>query len=639
MSVYVELKYTNIVSLVHKNVPECVIREIFQCLFRGKFEDTINNKESYELLLHKINTNKSYSIEIDKNGNINAEYYPYIAKFINPSVSWNTSSLLKAFSHIVSYLTPFNVETICEKKEEDYIIGLQTPIHPYAYSACILYSICLKHKINVSFETSIDMMALAVKYILWKPSIDIREQIKMYVRKAPVTELLKIFPLIPYNYLSQTIKQNKPQHTNIDIFKLTNSYPNDPITYEGLLEAINAKGCNNQCEAVARSIIDFSIDVSKAKNPMAEYLQLEKLYDNYGKRYLDYYNPFDPFLLEKWKMDHCLLSLDYTFNPILPVEFYSEKNIRELSIEYGHLESDLRHQNGYELLQIDYLSELFLPGNASNKVISGKDEIMTTPIEREDVNNYSFDQLTTFISNTNEYMVISYRELADLFSHNKNFIQPINQMLTFSPICIRRLQKLCQMKYTYETIDGINDRKNLLYAITQTEIYQNSGNKYLRLFLDTYLYGSSDQKSYISDAIDSLFLYAMSLRGYLGKEEEEYPVKEAPVDNQDEVDLFVDKCMRIAVEKINIVKEKCNIDIYDMPLMIHRNGEYILSTQIGTGLTLGERINIVEKAEQDDTIESCIRKSSNWVTASVCKMYELIGITCPINIDLLREIS
>jgi hypothetical protein len=128
------------------------------------------------------------------------------------------------------------------------------------------------------------------------------------------------------------------------------------------------------------------------------------------------------------------------------------------------------------------------------------------------------------------------------------------------------------------------------------------------------------------------------MRGWLGYED--YPIIEAPVSYDKEIEVALNVTQSIAKYKEERSKNKNIGNIIDsLPLVKYKDEEYLVSKNKHDGFTIGDRIEIVIKGKDNPTVYSCIRISSNYICSSVHKYSLILGLPAPFNIHKLRYIS
>jgi hypothetical protein len=599
-----QLNHLAIVGLINKNTPFCVIQEICLSLFKGTFnadmdESIINN------IIYRINTNDNPEITLPPSNNDLAK----IARFINPSTEWNRQSLLQAHSFFSSYMGLGKTKL---PQNSNFVIGKPTPQHPEAYSACILYRLCLDNEIPTSRSTSLELMAMTVKSLVVSFG-DLRRTMIQCVREASRETLIKMINCSSPHLLGGMFMSELPLDASKYIAPIAQgSHMTDNVSYESILASYklirnssvtSSPRTRSECIALAASV--FKIDL------LFDLENIWKSYAHLGKPTLQI---------------HPIQNLELHFNPNIPYELYTDKQLKQLALREGYLEAEIRRQQPYELLQLAYLDETFYPGDLSDG------EQKMSLIYGDELETMNADCVVTYGIRAGKRQVFTYEELADHFKTNKNFFHPLSKT-TLTDRAIRKLKTLANDSYQLET--GRDARSRLLSSITLVEIFQNDKAIKIQEFYD--FYEITAQKELVQQLLHRFFRYSMALRGWLGNNEK-YPLEIAPVDNPYDVEVFASECITEFESYIEKLKKEQNYDFTCLPLLLYRNGSFIISDDKENGLTIGDRMNLVKEADENK-LEACIRRSSNWFTSCAYRYMQLIGVNPPFDINEMREIS
>jgi hypothetical protein len=126
------------------------------------------------------------------------------------------------------------------------------------------------------------------------------------------------------------------------------------------------------------------------------------------------------------------------------------------------------------------------------------------------------------------------------------------------------------------------------------------------------------------------------MRGWNGTSKT-FPLKEAPVYDQDSVDLRVDRSISEFNSKFN-EKMMCNV-VPGLTLLSYKNGVYTVITDPTKGLTIKDRLTIVGAKDRMTNVNSCIRISSNYLLATAHFYMMAIGLKSEIDIRLMSHIA
>ena len=381
-----------------------------------------------------------------------------------------------------------------------------------------------------------------------------------------------------------------------------------------------------EIEAVILGALNYKIDISDAQDPIKEYRHLRETSMEGG-----IYIPKDTKLMETYKRDQYGLRLDITFNPRLPRVIYAPEDLKALAISEGYLESDFRFADAYELLQTSYIMNNFYHGKLPE--LTNR----TTPIYLEKIKSIDNNVMLSYGVKGMGMIGIRYGELAKTFMSSLTFKSPfdINEVIDLR--LIRKLKNLCQLNRVVDNNEeAMDERRELFEAISKVELFiSEKGEKALELF-EIYKYSSNEIRHQIELCINKLLELSMNLRGWLGIGD--YPIANAPVDDQEQVDIKV---------TVNLSKFYQQCDelgtigqlILSLPLLEYRGGQFIASSDENNGLTIGDKLEILKRGHEADAIYSCIRISSNWLAATVYRYMQILGLPEPFNITLLRRIT
>ena len=79
--------------------------------------------------------------------------------------------------------------------------------------------------------------------------------------------------------------------------------------------------------------------------------------------------------------------------------------------------------------------------------------------------------------------------------------------------------------------------------------------------------------------------------------------------------------------------------ILDLPLLKISGGEFQPVASEESGKTIRGRLHIVKSGDDHATYDSCIRLSSNLLAITCWRYMEVLGMSTPFDIEMLREIS
>lgn len=530
--------------------------------------------------------------------------------------------MMDAFEFLKGYmLGNFNIPL-------NFEVGYQSKKNIRAINNCVLYRLCKKYHIQTTVNTTTTQMERAIKLLSMSES-SLNDNLNRYFLKA--TKNNKINFLLNTNIFNNNNFNNNFDFNNNDF----NNNKRNGVDY-GMFDSIIGNFGNNDyllgeiqpkndTESIYLAAKLYKIDLSFASNPKEEYksLVLSNNRENPG-----IYMPNDFDILQLYVLNPDILRIDVNFNPELPYLLYNKNDLKEMATICGYKSSDFQTEGLYELLQLSLLDMNFYFGHQFG--IKNK----YSPIY-----NYQIDAIDNGIlicygtkwARDNNLMAFRANELAFSFRNNKNFMNPIDNKTIFGQNAIKKLKNLCRKTFIGESEHNTKERLDLYHAIIETEIFVDDSKLKARNFLIYYQNADIIVKKWCKDVLNCLFDIAMMMRGWLGTGP--YPITIAITEDKD-----FRKVEENVLVKILQLKELCeeNKIIWNLPLMYYRE-EFVISADVGQGLTIGDRINIVETGDTGE-ITSCIRLSSNWLTYSSYYYIQLIGADLPFEVSNLRNI-
>ena len=609
-----------ICDVINNNTPACVLLEIAGAHgFKFNAAD-VNTPGFGNLLLENILTGTITNIVVNENGKLVnlAKDLPYIARFINKEASWKgTVELFKAFNFLMSFATH---EDCLNKLPQNFLVGAQTPENPQAINACVLYKICNYHRLQLNYHTTLKQMEFAVRMLIETPASLIRRSELFISKFATKNDLVNILLLSP-----NVIEDPKPEQSE----PYDNYYqlPPSHITHDQLRELhsclYNITSLQNRVEpsthygAVALAMINFNIDISRCKNPIAEYACLKLV----GLRE---YQPQDPWMKYWYNRNSALFDLNKTFSPNFPENYYNQSNLARLGLKEGYNQSELACNSIYELLQIAYVTNTFYQGELFT--LTEKE----TSLLREEISTVPYLELYSYGQIEGISRPITLDELIELFENNQNFNNPFDKKSLLSSLAIAKLKNLLQSAASDKHL-------RLLAIINSIEMFNKAKDNQTRQLITVYRNAQAENRDLIVTLLNSLLHVGLHMRGWMGGNQP-YPLQKAPVDDEIAVSLKVTE----AISRFeNLVRSsgKIGLLISELPLVQYKDGQYCISTDSIDGRTIMERIRIVKEGENTGNVSSCIRLTSNWICASAHKYLVAIGKLAPFDITLMRSIS
>jgi hypothetical protein len=525
-----------------------------------------------------------------------------IARYINPTqtVQWpNSETLLDAFR----FLQQFNVPD--EKLPEiprSFHIGLQTPQQPHAWNACVLYRYCCKFQLPLTFETTLDQMATAMKCQVWSDTELRRVFSQVISRQAVHPTLISFIMQIP-NFFEQipprgsvapTITERKRQTLDPEQLRLCQA---ELLNLPNLQRRISPQ---NTVEAIVLAAMLHRVNIRTAANPMEVFM---------------------------WSSFRDYSRLGAQFDSHLPESLYTREELHGLALAEGFTEDELKAGNVFELLQVAELTNTFYHGQQPEA------KNTETPFSADEIKTLPPDLIVCYGARNAQMQALTYPELVSQFQAQNFFTNPFEtDGSKFSRQTVRKLKLLCEGKYEAESKLGGEARGNLLRIIQGIEVRSATASDKIR---ELYSTACRDEKQLLSlhETLEQLLVVAMTMRGWFGPEHP-YPLADAPVHNQHEVDVKVTGAIA-QFDKL-CAEGPFGQNILQLPLVLFQDGEYKVSRDEGKGRTIAERLAIVKAGT---TTEACIRLSSNWLLSSAYRYLQAIGFQPNFRLEEMRLIS
>ena len=624
-------------------------------------------------------------------------------RFVNadPCLRWRNSQIQKAVDYLFSFRdAPDKLAFV----GSNFIVGKQTPTNHTLTNYCMLYRICIINGIPVSHQTSSLAMESSVRYLFMSETALrglLHERFMSLTTTDIVATLSRSHPGAPHTAAQRVASDCPVGHSDLQ------------RVYTEILNTEELqKRCTpiNNIEAIAFAAFSFEIDISAAENPIGQYLELQRL--SLGSRGtgvppvvpLGTGSPRgtgappggtgapsgvphrldlnDTKLKVITRINPNLLNLAKFFNPLFPVEYYSEATINELfTLEYGprpeqapvatffgvvinQARDEPTIASKYQDLQIAYLMETFHAGFHPN-TINTETAIDLTPIA-----SLRNEEVVSFgVRGAPAMYCISYRELATMFLELKYFSNPFVTegehcgRVLFTTAMIDKLLRITE-------IDPNGHKNNLHQSIMAVRQYIKLEEERSLDIVRRYRESSPEQRQDIESALRALLNVGMYMRGWTGEWSGRYTfptttgrgtsltetitpygaaVAGISVETPEQ-QYEINRRVTMGLEELRRSAEKlvprCNF--LDLALWEFRTARTFSASDTGyikcrdpkDGLTIRGRIAIIGQGEHPDApIESCIRMSSNWLCATAAYYMGKIGMTVPFNITSLRQIS
>ncbi len=511
--------------------------------------------------------------------------------------------------------TPINIENI----------GPVTRNCPHSLNACFLYRICRVHNLSMHPEVTLEGLTIMAKLLFEPINISIELINSMLVRgtEGRKNEILPLLALLPNSYLSPRIpplslsvlESEPPSYDSLFALLEDRHFTSMALSQNGQVR--RGYMPKNDIEATALAAHTFGINLFYSRNHLKEYRIIRN-------SELSRYQPVDSAMAEIYRKNKDLIQLRI-FEPRMPEAFYNSSTLLTAAEYEGYSMENVHHDSPYELLQLAYLSETFHLGwfpNIQNH---------HTPFSEEDLESLDPNTLICFGCRADHLMALELSELTSMFRGNGNFRNCIPGFRGHFPdISIRKLKLICQNLGTPQSLECIREIDAIDSLISTASVTLNT-------FAKRYFELSESEQRKILVMLNNLLELSMYMRGWDGRSIETYPIMKAPVDNQNLVDIRVTE----AVNKFEISMEQSPMTslIKSLPLIKFEGGRFLVSNDAVNGRTLGDRVAMMKRGENESNINSCIRLTSNWLAASCYRYFQVLKLQVPFEIETLRWIT
>jgi hypothetical protein len=613
MAEYV-LNRIKITGKLNERTPRCVVSEIIRahniCISKP-----INTIED---LLKDIKTIESYRC-LSIREPFSSRDLRLLASYVNIDCNtWTKSSLLKAYDHLHN----FNKENT---KEVFY--GQKTYEELEAYNACMLYSLCVHHKIQTSWKMTPEVMVYMIKQMCLSLE-SLREQLSNSIDKLNKSSIINLLNKItefdtfepsnnPVIYVKETPKGKLPPILNLEPSQLSESL-NKHRDSNYILKQINPK---THYDAIILAALIYKINLTESTQPFEEYMKIKDC------KFLSLYIPVDLKFRKRYLTNPEWYNLSLYWEPKLNF-IYDETAIKKLCSYEGFDQEDFRAFGFDSLLQISRISlNVFLGKN----VYGQEDYTAIDLIDFKELNNN--DCLTLGNIETKTMKTYTFNELADFFIINKNYINPEKLNESLEPRIVRKIKiyasKLGHFKML-EAIEVVN--KWLSYSTEYTE-------KIRTIYI---------KNNKIVDILYKIIECGMYMRGWKVTSQK-YPLNEASTTYEklenasQKIEINVSESIGLVYEKLKEYSEDEIKIISSLPLMkMTMNKDvinYIITPDPDDGTSMIDRLQIVLKGDKHKNMKSCIRLSSNILLVSTYYYLLSLGVSEPFNIRELDHIS
>lgn len=584
-------------------------------------ELTKNRDEMCQILTKKFEKTSSFYIPLleDEIGSA--------IKFINPDHpgGWTEDALIDA----LSWINEFTKRPVAPKSS--FYFGLQTPTSTRSYNSIMLYRILYDAGIKVDFNVSDYRMAQLVTIMVTQIN-SARDLIYHHIiEKLEMKDLIKIYnhglDMLPLTIESKLEIQPPTLYTFSQLEGARKLFSDQRY----LLERIQPM---NSAEAIALAAKLYTIDISSASDPLDEYYYLKLRQNNF-------YIPKDAKMKEiVLEAGSNKFNLNVNFNPKLPEGFYMYDHLNDMALSEGYTFEDIEDESAYSLLQLSYHTDTFYHGKEPiifNSETLG-DEIPISQLPREITLCYG-------TRNNNTMYAFRYQDLDKYFravqSLKNPILYPVNGIRLFdSPLFgdrnIRKLKELCSYRYNSDKEEYVAERKSLLTTIIEIEQLNDTNYQKLMEFVNKWKHQPISVRFLIIEAIHKLLSMAMHMRGWSG--EDSLPIEGSVKIPENDISLMVTQDI-IEFENICGLLGEFGKEFLDLPIYIYEDREYISSHDQEIGRTIKERLEIVKRGEEHESINSCIRMSSGWFMCTAQYIYYSLQGLNLFDIERFRDIS
>lgn len=577
--------------------PVCVLREICESCGLNfddfKYHDSISRCKVPAL-------RKGWRTRMDRDD------VKLLSIYVNPNVVWTRKSLILCFDFLnlshrymhISSMKGFGRQSI--GKEQNL-------------NCCMLYRQCKIRKIKVFRDTSMEKMINLIDLYDRMSIKDIRESLLVIDNKSDLLGCISLcVDLDSYTHKEDEVSSIYLEENHAD--PLFYKYPTfdelrrEIVMQNSILPSLIDPKDNLEC--ICSASIRFGINLSKCMNPMRQYDLLCR-----GEK------TTDPSLEEKDLPTISSSKLHLCFDPSLPIEFYTRKQMSNLmKIEGLSLED---YRSSYTILQTSYLSETFYEGKCPFSE-------ETTCITCEDFSSIDHEDVICFGTRDKSVSFETSSILSSLRTY-KSFRNPSKKEHEyFTQIQIMKLERICRNPMIKVSKKAMTIRQSILREIKS--ISKTIGTKTSTELLINDIYNSdSFSARQIVSIIYLMFEMSMYMRGWDGVSN--YPTGSSPVNDQEKVNARVTS----SIYKFqNSCENKIGRIFMNLPLYIWRDDEYRRCVDTEMGTRIRERLSLVISGI---SVYSCIRLSSNWFASTCCKYLDDFGLPTPIDITKMRNIA
>lgn len=367
-------------------------------------------------------------------------------------------------------------------------------------------------------------------------------------------------------------------------------------------------------QAIVLAALHFSLDISKAAEPLTEFYRRQHGLDTFA----------DPHCRQIQQLNPKAYNLEVYFNPSFSLELH-QHTLEYLGKLYGIRGED--HEI-YEQLQERALVANFYPG-----VVHGLVNFSSS-LSREDLTTPD-QPVFCFGSDSLGYVAHLASELSWGFETTMDYSNPEGG--AFDLTSIASLKSL---------LGGMTRRRNrevaelsgLKEAIKKVETYMSNFDRRLQRLRQWYQDLKPDQKEVTADYLKLILETGLYMRGWAGRPEP-YPIELVPYKNKEITCILASEALARLDEFTELEAEQTCKTIHDLPLIIYKDGRWLISERLEEGLTIAGRLIIVKVGERGNNMNSCIRDTSNWLVSSAARYMTTLGIEPGFDVTKLRFIQ
>jgi hypothetical protein len=483
----------------------------------------------------------------------------YIALFVNPNgdIEWEEETLIKAFDY--TYRLHEHINTI-----ESYTYGYPTPKNTKSASSVYLYRYLISKNIRTRYDYTMNDMIKIVDGFNYK-------------RDYLYTNVCAQLALCDRNTLVQLFGSLRPD--------LSNKKPNEKKLKEAFDCSKHYKQPKSNEEAIVLAATEFRKDISSFPVPTLAYFELVN--SQFSS------SPYERKLLN---VNEHIYDIGSRFNPSFPMQVYLAEELKMMCDQVG-VKKYTKMERNYEQLVSYYLVDTFHYG-----IIPGVP--LETPIQNEDITNYDFKNIVSYGSFGGSFVAYTVEELVYMFEANDFFYDPIGGIYTADAI---RSLELIAKRMKHRTL-----WKQLLAIMQLLKRKANDIEFHKESFSSYYNGLPAPSQLRLKQNLKGVMKLGLIFRGW--KKGQTWPINWVPSYDTIEASFAAVAPLRKFLDKIDLNND-VDKKLFGLPLIKveAKTHTLIMNNDISDGLTLGQRLKIVEERKE---LASCIRTSSSYLLAT-----------------------